>query len=207
MIDAISLYNNKGTSDKVYHLVAQPSTTSPGLWDVLAWNGRRVGGLTARTKFSGVTERKARQEFRSIVDEKLRGGYVAGALAGPAKNAKEKGMPILPTPTTAPVATTPKPTWKNWDVEYAEAATALGISLGPSAFHPGVVILAELSMSMQDGVVDALHLASKGRDAVMMESKLLGPECLTWFQSLSADMQTTCLNWLAGMANMALEDL
>lgn len=191
---AVSLHCNRGTSDKVYDMQLAPQPD--GTWSVFAQNGRRGARLTQRTKVKGVGYSAAYRVFDEVLDEKLSKGYRSVALSG--LSAALNTALVPPTPPSQ--SGQPAPSWPGADEGLSEVATALQVPLSTlnqpnmSGAKAACILLADLSLGLQDGLPEALSLFAQRPRAI--DASLLGEPCQHWYALLTAAQQKDLLDYL-----------
>ena len=86
----------QGTSDKVYQVELRQVSTTPSLWTVEVWYGRRGSNLTKHVKMLPGPWLRAQQAFSDTVAEKLNKGYEEFAW-------EDLGPEEVPAPTHWPM--------------------------------------------------------------------------------------------------------
>lgn len=171
-----SLYYQHGSSDKVYNVQLWPVSATE--WEVRSQYGRRGSRLVDTTPKRAGSYSKAFAEYQKLVLSKEAKGYRHGTLSGKS----------LDTPPSFAKALEPFPVWEGFETLYAETATYFGMpSTLSTRVEPAIALLSCLSLSMQDGLPDAIALVTTRTSSLLLWAEiyeLLDEDVRQWFKAL-----------------------
>lgn len=180
----VSLWNNTGTSDKMYHMVIEPD--GKGTFSMKAFHGPRLKAMKEVPYLSGVSRRTAQSKFNDLYDQKTRKGYKDQPASGPAKEALNRATTAASASVLASVqaAAAQMPIIMGWESDYEEAREFLNPNPNDFfVFSPGLFLFSELSLALEGGHEEALGYLNKD-PLGLRDSGLLTPEVRQWLKGL-----------------------